>query len=183
MLALYGLKQSEHEWHRVLKEALSTIGFAPSKIDLTMFVRGGDQPAILLVYVYDILAVAHPGGGIEEVKKELLALFKRPQLGSAHHCLGIRIVRDDKRGTITLDQGRYAEEVLARFGMSESRPVKTPMCPKTSLQKSVEGEARCDITKYQAFIGCLAYLAQGTRPDRAVAVSTLGKISSDPSEI
>ncbi|KAE8229103.1 hypothetical protein CF326_g5936 [Tilletia indica] len=183
MLALYGLKQSGHEWHRVLKEALSTIGFAPSKIDPTMFVREGDQPAILLVYVDDILVVAPPGGGIEEVKKELLALFKGTDLGPAHHCLGIRIVRDEERGTITLDQERYAEEVLARFGMSDSRPVKTPMCPKTSLRKSVEGEARCDITKYQAIIGCLAYLAQGTRPDLAFAVSTLGKFSSDPSEI
>ncbi|KAE8244419.1 hypothetical protein A4X13_0g6606 [Tilletia indica] len=35
---------------------------------------------------------------------------------------------------------------------------------------------------YQAIVGCLAYLAQGTRPDLAFAVSTLGKFNSDPSE-
>ncbi|KAE8226259.1 hypothetical protein CF319_g1123 [Tilletia indica] len=182
LLALYGLKQSGHEWHRVLKEALSTIGFCPSKIDPTMFVREGDRPAILLVYVDDILVLAPPGGAIQSVKKELLALFKGTDLGPAHHCLGIRIVRNEDEGTITLDQERYAEEVLARFGMSSCAPVKTPLCSKKCLRKAVDGEVRCDIRIYQAIIGCLAYLAQGTRPDLAFAVSTLGKFNSDPTE-
>ncbi|KAE8219765.1 hypothetical protein CF319_g6604 [Tilletia indica] len=182
MLALYGLKQSGHEWHRVLKEALNTIGFSQCKIDPTMFVREGDCPAILLVYVDDILVVAPPGGGIEKVKSELLELFKGTDLGPAHHCLGIRISRDVEKGTITLDQERYAEEVLARFGMTECKPVSTPLCAKKSLRKATESELRADIRMYQAIVGCLAYLAQGTRPDLAFAVSTLGKFNSDPSE-
>ncbi|KAE8189368.1 hypothetical protein A4X06_0g4907 [Tilletia controversa] len=147
-----------------------------------MFARGGDRPAIFLVYVDDILVLAPPGGGIEAVKKELLALFKGTDLGPAHHCLGIRIVRDDVAGTISLDQERYAEEVLARFGMSKSDPVKTPLCSKKPLRKATEDDIRCDIRIYQAVVGCLAYLAQGTRPDLAFAVSTLGKFSSDPTE-
>ncbi|KAE8251482.1 hypothetical protein A4X13_0g3976 [Tilletia indica] len=183
MLALYGLKQSGHEWHRVLREALKTLKFEQCKIDPTMFVREGDNPAILLVYVDDILVAAPRGGGIEGVKKELLDLFKGTDLGPAHHCLGIRISRNWDEGTITLDQERYTEEILARFGMSDCNPAKTPMDSKSSLRKSVDGEARADIRLYQAIIGCLAYLAQGTRPDLAYAVSTLGKFSSDPSSL
>ncbi|KAE8254572.1 hypothetical protein A4X13_0g3372 [Tilletia indica] len=183
MLALYGLKQSGHEWHRVLREALKTLKFEQCKIDPTMFVREGANPAILLVYVDDILVAAPRGGGIEGVKKELLELFKGTDLGPAHHCLGIRISRNWEEETITLDQERYTEEVLARFGMSDCNPAKTPMDSKGSLRKAVDGEARADIRLYQAIVGCLAYLAQGTRPDLAYAVSTLGKFSSDPSSI
>ncbi|KAE8251015.1 hypothetical protein A4X13_0g4198 [Tilletia indica] len=155
MLALYGLKQSGHEWHRVLREALKTLGFDQCKVDPTMFVREGDSPAILLVYVDDIL-VAAPREGVEAVKKELLGLFKGTDLGPAHHCLGIRISRNWEQGTITLDQERYAKEVLARFGMSECNPARTPMDQKASLRKAVDGEARADKRIYQAIVGCLA---------------------------
>ncbi|KAE8180027.1 hypothetical protein CF336_g9438, partial [Tilletia laevis] len=182
MLALYGLKQSGHEWHQVLKEALSKIGFCPSNIDPTMFVRDGEDPAILLVYVDDILVLAPPGGAVESVKRELLTLFKGTDLEPAHHCLGIQIVQDKEKGTITIDQERYAEEVLARFGFSTSNPTSTPLCSKKALRKATEGDLRCDPSIYRAIVGCLAYLAQGTRPDLAFAVSTLGKFSSDPTE-
>ncbi|KAE8238258.1 hypothetical protein A4X06_0g8909, partial [Tilletia controversa] len=181
-LALYGLKQSGHEWHRVLREALKTLGFGQCKVDPTMFVREGDSPAMLLVYVDDILVAAPKGGGIEGVKKELLSLFKGTDLGPAHHCLGIRISRNWENGTITLDQERYAKEVLSRFGMTECNPAKTPMDQKASLRKATDDEARADKREFQAIVGCLAYLAQGTRPDLAYAVSTLGRFSSDPTE-
>ncbi|KAE8182665.1 hypothetical protein CF328_g8434 [Tilletia controversa] len=181
-LALYGLKQSGHEWHRVLREALKTLGFDQCKVDPTMFVREEGSPAMLLVYVDDILVAAPKGGGIESVKKELLGLFKGTDLGPAHHCLGIRINRNWDEDTITLDQERYAKEVLARFGMSDCNPARTPMDQKTSLRKAADGEARADKREYQAIVGCLAYLAQGTRPDLAYAVSTLGRYGSDPTE-
>ncbi|CAD6887987.1 unnamed protein product, partial [Tilletia caries] len=61
-------------------------------------------------------------------------------------------------------------------------PAKTPMDQKASLRKAVDGEARADKKEFQAIVGCLAYLAQGTRPDLAYAVSTLGRFSSDPTE-
>ncbi|KAE8222892.1 hypothetical protein CF319_g3985 [Tilletia indica] len=180
--ALYGLKQSAHDWYAVLRDSLATIGFEQCKLDPTIYVRNGDKPAMLLVYVDDILIAAPKGGGVEAAKSDLLGLFKGTDLGPAHYCLGIRIQRNREQKTISLDQERYVEEILARFGMSECKPAKTPMVAKQTLRKAVDGEPRADKTVYQAAIGSFAYAVQGTRGDLAFIVSVLGKFCADPSE-
>ncbi|KAE8224207.1 hypothetical protein CF319_g2861 [Tilletia indica] len=179
-LALYGLKQSGHDWHAALRDALASIGFQQCEFDPTIFVRDGEQAAMLLVYVDDIIVATPKGENIESVKKELLGLFKGTDLGPVHHVLGIRITRDREAGTIFLDQERYAEEVLDRFGMGACKPAKTPMESKSQLRQAREGDIRCVRALYLAIVGCLAYLAQGTRPDLAFLVSALGKFNADP---
>ncbi|KAE8242469.1 hypothetical protein A4X06_0g6892 [Tilletia controversa] len=63
--ALYGLKQSAHNWYAVLRDSLKTIGFEQCALDPTIYVRNGDNPAMLLVYVDDILIAAPKGNGVE----------------------------------------------------------------------------------------------------------------------
>ncbi|KAE8187009.1 hypothetical protein CF336_g6746, partial [Tilletia laevis] len=181
-LALYGLKQSGHDWHAALRDALDSIGFLQCEFDPTIFVRDGERTAMLLVYVDDIIVATPQGADIEGVKKELLGLFKGTDLGPVHHVLGIRVTRDRKAGTIHLDQERYADEVLERFGMDKCKHAKTPMEAKNQLRQAKEGDTRCDRALYLAIVGCLAYLAQGTRPDLAFLVSALGKFNADPTE-
>ncbi|KAE8258495.1 hypothetical protein A4X13_0g1659 [Tilletia indica] len=180
--ALYGLKQSAHDWYAVLRDSLKKIGFEQCALDPTIYVRNGENPAMLLVYVDDILVAAPKGPGVEAAKTELLGLFKGTDLGEAHYCLGIRIERNREQKTMSLDQERYAEEVLARFDMTNCKPAKTPMAAKTNLRKAVDGEPRADKSKYQALIGSMAYFGQGTRGDFAYYVSVLGKFCDDPSE-
>ncbi|CAD6938281.1 unnamed protein product, partial [Tilletia caries] len=85
--ALYGLKQSAHDWYAVLRDSLKTIGFEQCALDPTIYVRNGDNAAMLLVYVDDILVAAPKGGSVEATKAELLSLFKGTDLGPAHYCL------------------------------------------------------------------------------------------------
>ncbi|KAE8209401.1 hypothetical protein CF327_g6611 [Tilletia walkeri] len=181
-LALYGLKQSGHDWHAALRDALASIGFQQCEFDPTIFVRDGKRAAMPLVYVDDIIVATPQGEDIEAVKRELLSLFKGTDLGPVHHVLGIRITRDRNAGTIHLDQERYAEEVLDRFGMDKCKLAKTPMESKSQLRQAREEDLRCDRLLYLAIVGCLAYLAQGTRPDLAFLVSALGKFNADPTE-
>ncbi|KAE8265744.1 hypothetical protein A4X09_0g6542 [Tilletia walkeri] len=129
-----------------------------------MFVREGDSPAILPVYVDAILVAAPRGGGIEGVKQELLGITR---MGRRDDHLGTRAVR--QRGA-------------CRFGMSDCNPARTSWDQKASLRKAIEGDARADKRIHQTIVGCLAYLAQGTRLDLAYVVTTLGRFCSDPSE-
>ncbi|KAE8189020.1 hypothetical protein A4X06_0g5714 [Tilletia controversa] len=181
-LALYGLKQSGHDWHAALRDALDSIGFQQCEFDPSIFVRNGERAAMLLVYLDDIIVATPQGADIEGVKKELLGLFKGTDLGPVHHVLGIRVTRDRKAGAIHLDQERYAEEVLERFGMDKCKHAKTPMEAKNQLRQAKEGDTRCDRALYLAIVGCLAYLAQETRPDLAFLVSALGKFNADPTQ-
>ncbi|KAE8187900.1 hypothetical protein CF336_g4894 [Tilletia laevis] len=174
--------ESGHDWHAALRDALDSIGFQQCEFDPSIFVRNGERAAMLLVYLDDIIVATPQGADIEGVKKELLGLFKGTDLRPVHHVLGIRVTRDRKAGAIHLDQERYAEEVLERFGMDKCKHAKTPMEAKNQLRQAKEGDTRCDRALYLAIVGCLAYLAQETRPDLAFLVSALGKFNADPTQ-
>ena len=80
-----------------------------------------------------------------------------------------------------LPNGIYTQ-ILMRYGMSESRPVATPLDPNQPLRKAEPGMEIADISKYQSIIGSLMYAVSGTRPDLAFTVTLLSQFSSAPNE-
>lgn len=69
--------------------------------------------------------------------------------------------------------------MLKRFGMENSRPVSTPLDPGLKLRKIDESETeRTEIFPFRELIGCLMYLAIGTRPDIAYAVNHLSQFNN-----
>ena len=55
-----------------------------------------------------------------------MAEFSVSNLGDVSETLGIYINRDFEDGTISLSQEKYVEAILARFGVSDRKPVSTP---------------------------------------------------------
>ncbi len=77
-----------------------------------------------------------------------------------------------------LSQTRYAEKILERFGMLNSKPVVSPM--ESQVTKSdIEGEM-FETTIYRQAIGCLTYLSVGTRPDISFSVTRLAQFVQRP---
>ncbi|GKC26664.1 retrovirus-related pol polyprotein from transposon TNT 1-94 [Tanacetum coccineum] len=64
---------------------------------------------------------------------------------------------------IFFNQSIYIKEMLKKFGLEESKPIKTPMSSDTKLKKDKECES-VDSTKYRDMIGSLLYLT-ASRPD------------------
>ncbi|GJT12243.1 hypothetical protein Tco_0859285 [Tanacetum coccineum] len=59
---------------------------------------------------------------------------------------------------IFFNQSKYIKEILKKFGLEDSKPMKTPMSSDTKLTKDEERES-VDSTKYQGMIGLrFAYL-------------------------
>ena len=101
-------------------------------------------------------------------------------LGETKEYLGIRIIRDQKRQTLTLDQCVYVEKVLKRFEMHKSAwtPLPTGYNPKIS-----ETKATSDLrSQYQSVIGSLLYIMLGTPPDIAFAVIRISQFCANPSQ-
>jgi hypothetical protein len=74
-----------------------------------------------------MLIAASTREAVECVKRKLLDNFEARDMGEAGLFLGMCIVRDRKRRLLWLHQGRYAREVVARFGMTEARAISAPM--------------------------------------------------------
>ena len=91
----------------------------------------------------------------------------------------MRITRDRKARTITLDQELYVTKALERFGMDQCKPAPTPGVPGSASAEggadsdSDSGQRRFDKQLYQEIVGTLMYSAISCRPDIAHAVQQL----------
>jgi hypothetical protein len=103
-------------------------------------------------------------------------------LGPAETYLGIRIKRDRSKKTIWIDQETYIENALKRFKLLDANTTRTPLPAGVHLIKS-DTESTPELhTQYQQIIGTLLYVALGTRPDIAFAVTRLSRFNAEPSE-
>ena len=124
--SLYGLKQAPRAWNAKITHRLHKLGFAVSKSDSSLFIRhGSDGPVCILLYVDD-LVITGPGlPEINGVKSQLSDAFEMKDLGDLHYFLGIEVIRTPDG--ILLSQQHYVLNMLYKFGMTDCRPVSTPM--------------------------------------------------------
>ncbi|KAG8842419.1 hypothetical protein FRB96_005428 [Tulasnella sp. 330] len=127
---LYGLKQGSRNWYREVDEALREMGFTQTQADHSLWTfRCGDLVVIIPVYVDDLLFGTNNSAEFLKIKAELECRFEMTGGNEANWCLGIRIMQDRSKETITLSQRKYIEDILVDFGMSDCRPVSTPLPP------------------------------------------------------
>uniref|UniRef100_A0A3Q7IJQ7 Reverse transcriptase Ty1/copia-type domain-containing protein n=1 Tax=Solanum lycopersicum TaxID=4081 RepID=A0A3Q7IJQ7_SOLLC len=69
----------------------------------------------------------------QKLKGLLSAEFEMKDLGAARKILGMEIIRDRERRKLFLSQRSYIQKVLARFGMSSSKPIDTPSAANIHL--------------------------------------------------
>ncbi|MCP3664053.1 MAG: hypothetical protein GY696_16435 [Gammaproteobacteria bacterium] len=91
--SLYGLKQSPRCWNKAFKEYMVSIGFKQSEADPCIFMRSGENLAVVAVYVDDLILVAKNDQEMGDLKRCLEAKFKMKDMGNLHYCLGISVSR------------------------------------------------------------------------------------------
>ncbi|KAM3298360.1 hypothetical protein ACQJBY_040029 [Aegilops geniculata] len=175
--ALYGLKQAPRAWYHRFATFITTLGFACSKSDTSLFILHGTLgTAYLLLYVDDIILTASTSALLERVIAALSAEFAMTDLGELHHFLGLA-VRRDSRGMF-LSQTQYAPEILERAGMSSCHSASTPVDTSPKLAAAA-GPPVADPSEYRSLAGALQYLTF-TRPDIAYAVQQICLHMHDP---
>ncbi|CAI7915560.1 unnamed protein product [Closterium sp. NIES-53] len=122
---VYGLCQAPREWHDTLRTTLAALGFAPATADPSFFLRNDTSLPPFYVLVY---------------KRHTCT-----ELGELRSYLGLQIIRDRARRTITLTQSHM-------------------------VHQSVEPNG-----PYPELVGCLMYLMTCTRPDLAYPLSLLAR--------
>jgi len=112
----------------------------------------------------------------EEFKHSMQLEFDMTYLGKIGHILGIELIQNE--ADIFICQRRYVREILVRFNMLNSNPVRNPMVPGTILSKDDAG-IPVDTTKFKQAIGSLMYLTI-TRPDLMFGVSLISRYMANP---
>jgi len=100
-------------------------------------------------------------------------------LGLVEHFLDMMVSRDGYGRKVYIIQAAYMGPVLERLGMSDCKPVATPM-DKDKLPEREDEEEAYDKTLYQELIGSLGWIAISSRPDISFAISCLWPFGAIP---
>ena len=182
--SLYGLRQAPRAWHLKLKDKLESMDFKVSSADPGLYILDPlSGPALYLaVYVDDILPASKSKALMADVKAKLMKSFDTRDLGPATQFLGMQIVRNRSKRTLTLSQERMTAEILNKYGLSDARPRSVPISAGTQLIGAKSDDELLDTAQfgYAELVGSLLYLSVCTRPDIAQAVGALSRFMSKP---
>ena len=135
----------------------------------------------ILVYVDDIIVASSTEKATAALLQDLREEFALKDLGDLHYFLGIEVSK--VREGIVLSQGKYANELLQRVGMTQCKPVSTPL--STSEKLSLHDGSSLgpeDATRYRSIVGALQYLTL-TRPDIASSVNKVCQFLHAPTTV
>jgi hypothetical protein len=82
---------------------------------------------MIALYVDDMPAACNDAIWLASFKAQLGARFKIKDLGDLSQVLGMHITRDRLARTISLDQSKYLRDILAKYGMTDSKSSSLPM--------------------------------------------------------
>lgn len=183
---LYGLKQAPRCWNERIGEFLKSFGLNPTNSDKCIYVSTSGPCVILALYVDDGLLACESKNLSDSILYGLNKKFKIT-IGEPDCFVGIEILRDRGRKTISIHQSNYIRRVLDKYGWSEMKSARSPGDSKLKLSKSQcpqneeEREFMAD-KPYAGVIGSLMFVVH-CRPDIAFNVSKVAQFSKDPGPI
>ncbi|GKB17537.1 retrovirus-related pol polyprotein from transposon TNT 1-94 [Tanacetum coccineum] len=151
--ALYGLKQAPKAWYDRLKAFLIKHEYKMGMVDNTLFTKKKSSNLIIVqIYVDDIIFGSTCQDMCDKFAKIIHDEFEMSMMGELNFFPGLQIKQMEDG--IFFNQSKYNKEMLKKFGLGESKPIKTPMSSDTKLTKDEECES-VDSTKYQGMIGTM----------------------------
>ena len=187
--AIYGTKQAPNRWNKTLNEFISRkLKYKRCQSDPCVYVRmsKNGNVMIIIVFVDDIISAYHTNDEQEwqQFKNRFMKEYKMKDLGNAEWILGMRITRDRKNGTLTIDQEVYVKKVLNEFNMQECKTVSTPEAPERlsadDQPKTTEEQEEMKTQPYRSLVGSLMYAAIASRIDIAHAVNIGSRYMNNP---
>ena len=191
--SLYGLKQAPNEWNADINNTfVNELHYSRSINDQCVYIKQSktNQPMIIGLFVDDIISVYSKQDEKEwiEYKKLIETIYKIKDLGDAKWILKMRIERDRKNRTLTLDQESYVNKIINKFNMIDSGASSIPCSTAVKLSKdqcpnTIEEQNEMKIKPYLQLIGSLLYAAISTRIDISYIVARLSRYNSNPGQV
>ncbi|CAL2260341.1 unnamed protein product [Prunus armeniaca] len=177
--ALYGLKQAPRAWYGEIDSYFAECGFEKSLSEATLYTKtmGENDIQIVSIYVDDIVYTGSNQGMLNEFKKDMKEKYEMTDLVLLHHFLRMGVIQTNS--SIFIHQRKYASSLLNKFGLTDCKPVSTPLVTTENLIKD-DGSGAADEENYRKLVGSLLYLT-ATRPDVMYAASLLARYMHGPS--
>ncbi|KAI3678839.1 hypothetical protein L6452_38143 [Arctium lappa] len=177
--ALYGLHQAPRAWYDTLSSYLLENGFERGVIDKTQFIKRKKKDILLVqIYVDDNIFGSTRESMCREFEELMHQRFKMSSMGELTFFLGLQV--QQKSDGIFISQSKYVQDILTKFGFSDSNPASTPMETHKQITTNLEGEDM-DVHHYRSMIGSLMYLT-ASRPDIMFPVYVCARFEVRPKQ-
>ncbi|GJY60796.1 retrovirus-related pol polyprotein from transposon TNT 1-94 [Tanacetum coccineum] len=114
-------------------------GFTKGVVDPTLFTRKAGKHILLVqIYVDDIIFASTNPKACKLFAFEMNSTFKMSMMGQMSFFLGLQ-VSQNPRG-IFINQSKYAQEILKKFGFDTCTPIDTPMAERPGLDEDKGGK-------------------------------------------
>ncbi|GJS91224.1 retrovirus-related pol polyprotein from transposon TNT 1-94 [Tanacetum coccineum] len=174
---LYGLKQTPKAWYDRLKAFLIKHEYKMGMVDNTLFTKKKSSNLIIVqIYVDNIIFGSTCQDMCDEFSKIIHDKFEMSMMGELNFFLGLQIKQMEDN--IFFNQSKYIKEMLKKFSLEDSKPMKTPMSLNTKLTKDEECNSVYS-TKYRGMIGSLLYLT-ASRLNIMFSVCLCARFQEDP---
>ncbi|GJW21297.1 retrovirus-related pol polyprotein from transposon TNT 1-94 [Tanacetum coccineum] len=176
---LYGLKQAPRAWYNTLSRFLLDNKFSKGVVDPTLFTRKTGKHILLVqIYVDDIIFASTDPNNRDIFFKEMSSKFHMSMMGQMLFFLVLQVSQNP--GGIFINQSKYAQEILIKYGMDTSDPVDTLMVDRLKLDEDPLG-ILVDQTRFRGMVGSLMYLTS-SRPDLVFAVCMCARYHAKPTK-
>jgi hypothetical protein len=173
--ALYGFNQAPTAWYDRLRDFLLSKEFIMGKVDTTLFTKKiGKDLFVSQIYVDDIIFGSTNQDFCEEFGKMMANESEMSMISELSYFLDLQI-KQLKNDTF-MSQGKYINDMLKKFGMSEAKPISTPMGTNGNLNSDVSGNIM-DQKLYHSMIGSQPYVT-ASRPDVIFSVCMCARFQS-----
>lgn len=176
--SIYGLPQSGRNWFKRLRKELLNLGLKQLANDNCIFIYNKDDVLIYVsVYVDDLSIIDNDIKASNDLVVNLRKVFELNETTNGGTFLGMEIKYSEKE--ITISQERYIRTLLEKYGMSDCKPVATPIVSGQDKEHDSSDDV-IETKNYQEIIGELLYLSNRTRPDITFAVNYLSQFNTRP---
>ena len=181
MRALYGLRKSPRLWYEEFTSQLELFGLQPVH-GVNCLYHG--RSLLVLFYVDDIIISYYPYHQqvAKSLESHLMSRFELTTKGPVHFFLGVEVTTHE---SITyLSQRAYIDKIAHRFHLNQDlrRAPETPLPPSAILVANTDEATLSQKREYQQLVGSIGHAAIVTRPDVALAHSTLSRFLQNPSD-
>jgi hypothetical protein len=155
-----------------------------SSNDSCVYINTNEPKLIVAIWVDDGIACSSSSNRIESFLGSIEGAFQITR-ESAEVYVGLHITRDRKRRFIHLDQQRYIDRIIRRYGHASCNPVVVPADPYSASQLILMlDDAEKSISyPYRSIVGSLQFAALGTRQDISYAVSNCARFNNKPRQV
>ncbi|GJX10165.1 retrovirus-related pol polyprotein from transposon TNT 1-94 [Tanacetum coccineum] len=139
-------------WYDRLKAFLIKHAYKMGMVDTLFTKKKRPNLIIVQIYVDDIIFNSTCQDMCDEFAKIMHDEFDMSMMGGLNFFLGLQIKQMEDG--IFFNKSKYIKEILKKFGLEESKSMKTPMSSDTKLTKDEECES-VDSIKYRVMIGTM----------------------------